>query len=149
VLSNDLKNILCFCLLFALFCLPLTPSRTFAISAPNRPAYAIQAQGKWVVNPKADVVNASTLNKLIACESQGTNISRPDKGDLYSDGILQFHRGASNVMGSGTWSDMEATFHFTGSPINPSDAVHMADLMISGGYLGRWTCAHLLGLVRN
>ena len=29
----------------------------------------------------------------------------------------------------------------------PGDAIHMADMMISGGYLGRWTCAHPLKLV--
>ena len=42
---------------------------------------------------------------------------------------------------------MEATFHFGGDLIDPSDAVHMADPMISGGFLGRWTCAHIPDLV--
>ncbi len=25
----------------------------------------------------------------------------------------------------------------------PTDAIHMADMMIDAGELGRWTCAHL------
>jgi hypothetical protein len=42
---------------------------------------------------------------------------------------------------------MERRFDFYGSPLNPPDAIHMADLMISAGFLRRWTCARLMGLV--
>ena len=42
---------------------------------------------------------------------------------------------------------MEKRFGFHGSPMIPADAIHMADLMISAGFLDRWTCAHILHLV--
>jgi hypothetical protein len=93
------------------------------------------------------IKNAAIIEKLIQCESQGVNVSRPDSNNLISDGILQFNRGASDVLGTGTWADMSTRFHIYGSPINPPDAIRMADAMISNGFLGRWTCARILGLV--
>ena len=61
--------------------------------------------------------------------------------------MLQFNRGLSDTLGSGTWTDMEGRFHFYGSPINPTQAIHMADMMIGAGLLDRWTCAKITGLL--
>lgn len=66
--------------------------------------------------------------------------SRPDMrggNGRQSDGILQFNRDKSHLLGSGTWADMEKRFDFRGSPIVPDDAIHMADLMISAGLIER------------
>ena len=49
-------------------------------------------------------------------------------------GILQFN-------GTSTWNEMERRFNFYGDPKSPPDAIHMADMMISSGLIGRWTCA--------
>ena len=43
---------------------------------------------------------------------------------------------------------MEARFNFHGDPKNPAEAIHMADMMISHGLIGRWGCAHSLGLTK-
>jgi hypothetical protein len=80
-----------------------------------------------------------TIEKLIQCESQGVNIARPDSNRKISWGILQFN-------GTSTWQEMERRFEYLGSPMIPGDAIHMADMMISGGFLRRWTCAHILKL---
>lgn len=101
----------------------------------------------WSYTVDFPVENTAALETLISCESQGVNVSRPDSNHLVSDGILQFNRGASNVMGSGTWTDMEKKFDFYGCPINPSDAIHLADLMISNGFLARWSCARITHLI--
>jgi hypothetical protein len=94
----------------------------------------------WAYLVPGTVKNLADIEKLIQCESQGVNVSRPDSDGIISDGILQFHRG-------GTWQEMSRLSGIKGSPINPPDAIRMADFMISHGFLGRWTCAHILGLV--
>lgn len=117
---------------------------------PVKPLPTIQTtlsgQG-WAYTVPFPVENPYDIEQLISCESQGVNISRPDSDGLISDGVLQFHRDKSDVLGSGTWSDMEKRFDYYGSPIIPADAIKMADLMISAGFLGRWTCAHITGLL--
>jgi hypothetical protein len=69
------------------------------------------------------------------------NISHPDSDGIESDGIVQFY-------GNGTWTDMERLSGLKGSPIVPANAIRMADWTISKGYLGRWTCPHILGLAK-
>jgi hypothetical protein len=135
------------CLLFLASLAAFSQAAHYAIQPPKTPQTIISGHG-WTYTVPFEVHNVADIEKLISCESQGVNISRPDKGGLYSDGVLQFHRGASDIPGSGTWSDMERRFGFYGSPIIPSEAIHMADLMISNGYLGRWTCARITGLIQ-
>jgi hypothetical protein len=55
-------------------------------------------------------------------------------------GILQFN-------GTSTWAAMQQRFDFYGSPMMPADAIRMADLMISNGLIGHWTCARILHLI--
>lgn len=102
------------------------------------------------VKPNAPVIkplkHEAVINRLIACESSGVNISRPDSNGRISDGILQFNRGPSNVLGSGTWAHMSALSNIKGSPLIPGDAKRMADWMISAGYGPRWTCWRIIGL---
>jgi hypothetical protein len=101
-----------------------------------------QIAGKnWRYELNFPVYNPSTIQKLIDCESQGLNIGRPDSNGQMSWGILQFN-------GTSTWQEMERRFHFYGDPRNPPEAIHMADMMISSGLIGRWTCARSLGLAK-
>jgi hypothetical protein len=95
----------------------------------------------WAYDLAFPVNNAATIGRLIECESQGLNIGRPDSNGQMSWGVLQFN-------GTSTWREMEQRFHFRGDPRNPQQAIHMADLMISNGLLGRWSCAHTLGMVK-
>lgn len=74
-----------------------------------------------------EVKNTADIEKLIQCESQGVNISRPDSDGIYSDGILQFHRGPLDTMQSSTWEDFSKSSGIVGSPIVPADAIKMAD----------------------
>jgi hypothetical protein len=86
------------------------------------------------------VKNSGIIEKLIQCESQGVNIARPDSNGLISWGVLQFN-------GTSTWQGMEQRFGYYGSPMLSGDAIHMADLMISGRFLDRWMCARILHLL--
>lgn len=114
----------------------------YPVQPPQAPQTLIFGQ-HWAYTADWPVTNTSTIEKLIQCESQGQNVSRPDSNGRESDGLLQFNRGPSDIMGSGTWADMEARFDFYGSPIIPSDAIHMADMAISAGMLSRWSCARI------
>jgi hypothetical protein len=96
----------------------------------------------WAYFVPFPVKNKEIIEKLISCESQGINEGRPDPNGSINWGILQFN-------GSSTWQEMEARFNLHGSPMIPADAIRMADAMISGGFVGRWTCAHLLDLVNQ
>ena len=101
-----------------------------------------EVSGKnWHYDLNFPVHNPSTLGRLIQCESQGQNISRTDSNGQMSRGILQFN-------GTSTWNEMEQRFNFYGDPRNPPDAIHMADMMISSGLIGRWGCARSLGLTK-
>lgn len=116
--------------------LPLPPN-----AGPGAGPIARIAGKNWGYSLSFPVSNAATIARLIDCESQGLNVGRPDSNGQISWGILQFN-------GTSTWQEMERRFHFYGDPRNPSEAIHMADLMISNGLLGRWSCAHSLGLVK-
>lgn len=94
----------------------------------------------WAYTLPFPVHNKTTIEKLIQCESRGVNIGRPDSNGLVSWGILQFN-------GTSTWTEMERRFSFYGSPLAPADAIHMTDMMISAGLLGRWSCARILHML--
>jgi hypothetical protein len=112
------------------------------ISVPSNAIPVAAISGKnWHYDLSFPVYNSSALERLIQCESQGRNISRTDSNGQMSWGILQFN-------GTSTWNEMEQRFNFHGDPRNPPDAIHMADMMISRGLVGRWTCARSLGLTK-
>jgi hypothetical protein len=114
---------------------------TASPQAPAGPIARITGKG-WAYDLAFPVYNAATIARLIQCESQGLNVGRPDSNGQISWGVLQFN-------GTSTWQEMEHRFHFHGDPRNPPEAIHMADMMISNGLLGRWSCARTLGLVNN
>jgi hypothetical protein len=115
---------------------------TRVISVPSNAIPVAEVSGQnWHYELSFPVYNSSTLERLIQCESQGRNISRTDSNGQMSWGILQFN-------GTSTWNEMEQRFNFHGDPRNPPDAIHMADMMISRGLIGRWTCARSLGLTK-
>jgi hypothetical protein len=112
------------------------------IAVPSKTIPVAEVSGKdWHYDVTFPVYNSSSLERLIQCESQGRNISRTDSNGQISWGILQFN-------GTSTWNEMEQRFNFYGDPRNPSDAIHMADMMISGGLIRRWACARSLGLTK-
>jgi hypothetical protein len=116
--------------------------RTRVIPVPSKAIPVAEVSGKnWHYDLSFPVYNSSTLERLIQCESQGRNISRTDSNGQMSWGILQFN-------GTSTWNEMEQRFNFYGDPRNPPDAIHMADMMISRGLIGRWACARSLGLTK-
>jgi len=72
--------------------------------------------------------------------------SELDSNGRFSDGILQFNRGPSNLPGSGTWSDFSQKSGIVGDPRIPADAIRMTDWAIDHGLIGHWTCASILGV---
>jgi hypothetical protein len=112
------------------------------VSVPGKAISVAEISGKnWRYDLSFPVHNLSTVERLVQCESQGQNISRIDSNGQVSRGILQFN-------GTSTWNEMEHRFGFYGDPGNPPEAIHMADMMISNGLVGRWTCARSLGLTK-
>ena len=95
---------------------------------------------------KLKVHNAETIKKLIRCESNGENVSRPDSDGIISDGILQYHRSkkSPDIAGSGTWDDFSKESGIKGSPNNVSDAIRMTDWAIDNGKIGHWSCYWIL-----
>lgn len=79
------------------------------------------------------------IQELIKCESSGVNVAHLDSNGKMSYGILQFQMA--------TWNEWEQKSGIIGSPMNEETAITMAEWAIAHGYLGHWTCAHLLGLV--
>ena len=116
------------------------PQQTALVPRGFTPVAEI-AGTNWRYDLNFPIHNPSIIQQLIECESQGLNIARPDSNGQMSWGILQFN-------GTSTWQEMERRFHFYGDPRNPPAAIHMADMMISSGLIGRWTCARSLKLVK-
>jgi hypothetical protein len=98
---------------------------------------------RWAYTVPFEVENKAEIEKLIECESSGLNVSGPDSDGLISDGILQFHRGPADTLTRSTWEDFSKASGIAGSPMNPADAIRMADWAISHGYGSRWTCWRL------
>ena len=111
-----------------------------AISASIKDIPVTELSGRnWRYELSFPVDNSVTLERLIQCESQGLNTSRTDSNGQTSWGVLQFN-------GTSTWKEMERRFNFYGDPRNPPEAIHMADMMISSGLIGRWACGRSIGL---
>lgn len=134
------------CLAFASLIALTLPTAHYLVQPPKTPQTVISGHG-WAYTVPFAAHNVRTIEKLIQCESQGVNISRPDSDGIISDGILQFHRGPGNSMASGTWEAFSQASGIVGTPIYPSDAIRMADWAIDHGLLGHWSCAHILDLL--
>jgi hypothetical protein len=76
---------------------------------------------------------------LIACESRDRRIKDVDSNGFYSYGILQIQ--------SSTVASSNGIDHTDFDPITPVQAVQRAEIAIQNGYLHRWSCAHILGVV--
>src|ERR1035441_8723838 len=138
-----------FVILLSLFCLSKAPAAQYSIipkvEAENAPR-AISAP-LWTHYSQAQIDKLTSgtfhpyiLRTLIKCESQNTNIARIDSNGAMGWGLLQFN-------GTSTWNQYAPQANVTGSPMNPKDAIKVADYMISIGQLHRWTCARLTGLL--
>ena len=92
----------------------------------------------FIAFPRANPANKGK-NRPILHASCTLNLAHPDSNALESWGLPQFN-------GTSTWQEMENRFDFDGSPMVPGDAIRMTDMMIDAGFLGRWTCARILGL---
>lgn len=137
------------CLFFALIltCTALfAPSQTFSVQPPQSPVTTTLTGKNWAYTVPFAVTHVQDIEKLIQCESSGENVSRPDSDGIYSDGILQYHRGPKNTMQSSTWQLFSEASGIQGSPIVPADAIRMTDWAISNGLISHWTCARILHL---
>jgi len=87
--------------------------------------------------PRISHLNA--INKLVACESSGRNITIMDSNGRWSRGILQYQ--------DRTWEWFSKLSGIKGTSTNPTDAIAMTEWAIENGKIGHWSCAHLLGMV--
>lgn len=81
----------------------------------------------------------NTLHKLVKCESDYTSIKRIDSNGYYSYGILQFQ--------SSTWNHWSVVSGYVGDPMNPYDAISMAEWAIDHGMIRAWSCARIQALL--
>lgn len=107
----------------------VAPKPLYTLSGPHR-SYDLSFVPE---NPVLD-------ERVVQCESQGVNISRPDSNNRISDGVAQFNRGEDGTIQSGTWGWMEKLSGLTGDPRIPDEAIEMLDWAISNGYGPHWTC---------
>jgi len=111
----------------------------YTIHPPVSLQTVISGQG-WAYTVPFPVKNAHVIEKLISCESGGVDGGCGiDSNGKESCGILQYQ--------DATWSDFSSMSGISGSPLIPQDAIKMTDWAISHGFLYRWTCARILGLV--
>ena len=105
------------------------PSQANAATVTTEPRPRVYSQSE-INQMTAGTTHPSILRTLIKCESQNTNVARSDSNRLRSYGLLQFN-------GTATWSEFSQLAHVSGNPMNPTDAIKVADYMISHGQLGR------------
>ena len=79
------------------------------------------------------------LAHLITCESQGVSVKHLDSNDRYSYGVLQIQ--------SSTWAEFEASSGIEGDPMNATTAISVGLWAVQNGYLSKWLCARILGLL--
>jgi hypothetical protein len=127
------------CLLIAAILAVFTQPAHYAIQPPNPPQTVISGHG-WAYTVPFQVKNVADIEKLIQCESQGVNITRPDSDGRLSIGILQYHLGPLNTEQSSTWESFSKASGLKGSPAIPADAIRMTDWAISNGLGPHWTC---------
>lgn len=104
----------------------------------NRPLWPLKSYRPGENVP--DNLAPEAIAYLIACESQCVSVKHLDSNNAYSYGILQIQ--------SSTWADFEQQSGLSGDPMNPVDAVQMGLWAVEHGYLQRWSCAKLTGLLR-
>ena len=131
----------CLLIVLSILIMKVGNSPTLGLRTGNADSAAPLSGKTWHYDVSFPVHNAAIIARLIECESKGQNDGRPDSNGQMSWGILQFN-------GTSTWHEMERRFHFYGDPRNPPDAIHMADMMISSGMVGRWSCARSLGITK-
>lgn len=134
-------------LLQTVFAKTETTIREYAFARQPVPETVLSGS-QWAYSVPFEVQNKAEIEKLIDCESAGLNVSGPDSDGLISDGILQFHRGPEDTLTRSTWEDFSKASGIAGSPMNPADAIRMADWAISHGYGPRWTCWRIQNLSR-
>jgi hypothetical protein len=137
------------CILLILFSLILTytlftaPAKAIGVLPLKSPVQTTLEGKNWHYTVPFAVHNVQDIEKLISCESQGVNITRPDSDGRLSIGILQYHLGPLNTEQSSTWELFSRASGLKGSPAVPADAIRMTDWAISHGLGPHWTCWHI------
>lgn len=81
------------------------------------------------------------LPYVIACESGDKSVKIVDSNGYYSYGIAQIQ--------SSTWAGFVKESGMGGDPMVKQDAVRMALWAFEHGYLYKWSCARILGVVHS
>lgn len=133
----------------SLIILPFTFTNDFTVKIPQHKIEISNSNGSeivvdryWDKNKIEFLINnskhPSIIRKLVVCESQFTNIKRIDSNNFYSYGILQYQKQ--------TWDEWSKKSGIKGNPMNPDEAVIMADWALDNGLLSNWSCAKIMKL---
>jgi hypothetical protein len=111
---------------------------------PPGKKYPIIVDKSWTREEIRQIIKKSKhsniLYPLAECESGFEVVAKIDSNGLYSRGILQYQKA--------TWEMWEASSGYKGDPMNPYDAISIAEWAIDNHLLGHWSCAHILGFVK-
>ena len=91
-----------------------------------------------VPEPKLYEEPIPQVRRLIECESGWKNVKIVDTNGEYSAGILQFQYK--------TWESFSKESCIVGDPMEPTDAIKMANWAWKKGYGYHWSCTRILGL---
>ena len=97
--------------------------------------YPVTIDTSWSTSTIREIAENAKHKEVLPmteCESQFVSIKRLDSNGKYSYGPLQYQ--------SSTWNGWEKQFNFEGDPMNPEDAVKMADMALGAGLGFHWTC---------
>lgn len=76
---------------------------------------------------------------LVACESSCVSVKHLDSNHAYSYGVGQIQ--------SSTWQMFKQQSGLSGDPMSPTNTVPMMLWAVEHGFLQRWSCAKLTGLI--
>lgn len=109
-----------------------------SIEYGSRPPYTRPAFPK---NEPLSIDQAdAVIPYLIACESRDRSIKIVDSNGYYSYGPLQIQNSTAELFNSIGHTDLD--------PMVPVQAVQLAEIAIENGYLYRWSCARILGIIQ-
>jgi hypothetical protein len=83
---------------------------------------------------------AQVIPYLGACESRWRVIKEVDDNGFYSYGPLQIQ--------SSTAALFNSLDHTSYNPMIPFQAIDLTEIALEHGYLDRWSCARLIGLIK-
>jgi hypothetical protein len=117
----------------------LEAGQQLSIEYGSRPPYSGPTFAKN--EPLSPDEAQAVIPYLGACESRWKVVKEVDSNGFYSYGPLQIQ--------SSTAALFNSLDHTAYDPMNPFDAIDLTEIALEHGYLYRWSCAKILGIVSS